>query len=120
MLVWHFGGDIFFPSSVAPCRKSVAPIECPELTTVGSVETPKSSISSSIGVSSLLQQLQGKVQAHRALYHRCPPPPSCSLLMGVLCYLCSDGNLELSDAVLELPVFVPLSKCAGIIRCVES
>ncbi|RWW47953.1 hypothetical protein BHE74_00046058 [Ensete ventricosum] len=34
----------------------------------------------------------------------------------VLCYLCSDGNLELSDAALELPVFVPLSNCAGLVH----
>ncbi|RZS04756.1 hypothetical protein BHM03_00035138 [Ensete ventricosum] len=37
----------------------------------------------------------------------------------VLCYLYSVGNLELSDAALELPVFVPLSKCAGLVHCVE-
>ncbi|RWW10404.1 hypothetical protein GW17_00026054 [Ensete ventricosum] len=36
-------------------REPVTPIEGPELTTVASVETPKSSNDSSVGVSSLLQ-----------------------------------------------------------------
>ncbi|RZS19069.1 hypothetical protein BHM03_00051418 [Ensete ventricosum] len=38
-------------------REPVAPIEGPKLTTAASVETPKPSSGSSIGVSSLLQQL---------------------------------------------------------------
>ncbi|RRT31812.1 hypothetical protein B296_00056423 [Ensete ventricosum] len=33
------------------------------------------------------------------------------------CYLCSDDDLELSGAVLKLPVFIPLSKGASIVRC---
>ncbi|RWW50355.1 hypothetical protein BHE74_00043401 [Ensete ventricosum] len=32
----------------------------------------------------------------------------------VLCYLCSDRNRELSNAAFERPVFVPLSKGAGL------
>ncbi|RWW42226.1 hypothetical protein BHE74_00052236 [Ensete ventricosum] len=40
-----------------------------------------------------------------------------TLLMGAQCYLCSGDDLELSGAVLKLPVFIPLSKGASIVRC---
>ncbi|RZR91102.1 hypothetical protein BHM03_00019142 [Ensete ventricosum] len=35
----------------------------------------------------------------------------------VLCYLCSDENLESSGAALEWPVFILLPKGAGLVRC---
>ncbi|RWW41383.1 hypothetical protein BHE74_00053136, partial [Ensete ventricosum] len=73
-------------------RELVGPREGPELTTVASVEIPKPSSGSPIGISSLLQ---------RAVLPL------------------SGDNLELSDAVLKLPVFIPLSKSASIVRCVE-
>ncbi|RZS25297.1 hypothetical protein BHM03_00058481, partial [Ensete ventricosum] len=48
-----------------------------------------------------------------------PPHPPSTLLVGVHCYLCSGDNLELPDVVLKMPVFIPLSKSASIVRCVE-
>ncbi|RRT74962.1 hypothetical protein B296_00014334 [Ensete ventricosum] len=35
----------------------------------------------------------------------------------VLCYLCSDENLESSGAMLEWPVFILLPKGAGLVCC---
>ncbi|RZR93568.1 hypothetical protein BHM03_00022100, partial [Ensete ventricosum] len=47
------------------------------------------------------------------------PSEDPELTTAAFCYLYSDDNLELLDAVLKLPVFIPLSKSASIIRCVE-
>ncbi|RRT31743.1 hypothetical protein B296_00049054, partial [Ensete ventricosum] len=80
-----------------------------------------------------LRQLQRAIQARLPCHTRpdttatsprtsaaaAPCPPPSTLLAGVHCYLCSSDNLKLSDVVLKMPVFIPLSKSASIVRCVE-
>ncbi|RWW08321.1 hypothetical protein GW17_00028247 [Ensete ventricosum] len=69
--------------------------------------------------------IRGHFARRNCCYRVQPPPTSPSPYVVVCachlatpkCYLCSGDDLELSGVVLKLPVFIPLSKGASIVRC---
>ncbi|RWV84235.1 hypothetical protein GW17_00054062, partial [Ensete ventricosum] len=135
LLVWHFGSDICHVKPSTRACSSLLPSSHLRLLPAAPKSSPSTSARSHKGRNTTLAATSLYVADTSAESPRTSVAPSTLLhtpsaigvllhlpvfyFADVLCYLYSVGNLELSDAALELPVFVPLSKCAGLVHCVE-